>query len=155
MARKEDVQDIVQSFVDNDLASLDRIGGVSDSYSLSPLLGETSPMLTSPPERLSCKTVLQEGDPSSISYGFGASETLPDGTLQEGDGHSSTDNTIGNHPSTISSSNNRGSISGNFKPRIVSSSSANSTSTIDQEKRASFGDKFKKFGKRITSSSKK
>lgn len=45
MSPKEDLNDIVQNFVDHDLASLDRVGGESDSFTLSPHLAQPSPDL--------------------------------------------------------------------------------------------------------------
>lgn len=45
MSPKEDLNDILQSFVDHDLASLDRVGGESESFSLSPHLAQPSPDL--------------------------------------------------------------------------------------------------------------
>lgn len=45
MSPKEDLNDIVQNFVDQDLASLDRVGGESDSFTLSPHLAQPSPDL--------------------------------------------------------------------------------------------------------------
>lgn len=160
MAPKEDVQDIIQSFVDNDLASLDRIGGGSDSYTLSPHLAEPSSVLTSPPERTSSKTVPQTGGPTNISVTAGASGGVPNGIVKHGEnGVSPTDGSTApsesHHTDIPLSSKNRRSTPDNLQSRHVSSSSTTSTSTIDRDKRASFGDKFKKFGKRITSSSKK
>lgn len=174
------VDDIVQNFVSNDLSSLDRIGGQSD-FSLSPHLTQASPdpnaeaggaentAKTGPKlasgtnsqpaaaaadESSTAKTAPETGKDAG---GAGASAT---GTAKDTDtGKESSTSPAVNTPRTTSSSafaTPKSTASADTRPeRPRQASTTSSVSTAEREKTPSFGDRFKKFGKRIASGSKK
>lgn len=165
-----DMDDIVQSFVHTDLASLDRIGGEPESFSFSPHLTEKSPSLQqhSPENPASTFTPTtsqsaREGpELSDLPHASTqATHKLPETPEEPATTQPRSELSAPPAESAATASQGQGSrqpsASGQAPPsrrssvRNTSTSSTTSTSTQEREKRGSLGDKFKMFGKRITS----
>lgn len=163
-----DVDDIVKNFVANDLSSLDQIGGTQDSFTLSPHLTQASPdpskSASNSSEASSAKTGPKLSNVGgSVQPRDAAIGGTKDGLGQNGEASLQTPKTT----DTSAFATPRSTLSVEVeKTRQVSAGSSDAAKADGakvngsdgapvERRQSSFGDKFKKFGRRITSGSKK
>lgn len=141
MSGHNTVDDIVSDFVNNDLATLDNIGGESDSFTLSPNLEQPSP---SPSD--SNDINLAKRGPVIAPGRQGDVLKAPAPIDQSAEDTDADD--------SLEAQGQRIPAEGSRKVTRNASASSAASATSDTKPKG-FGERFKSLGKRITSSGKK